>query len=266
MSSGWGPRVNPVDTAIDEKDNRLDERDDRGLSAFRAITLPKAADAVIAVLADAIRGGLYRPGDVLPRERDLADRLEVSRNVVREAIEVLRRAGVLAVKRGPTGGATVVSIDPLRQIVAGLKGPSHEMMLQIAELRRILEKPAFLLAAQRATDDEIDALGDPVERLGGLIDKPEEFFVTDQEFHIGVVRLSKNVLLSEHYEAMMKQLDTARTQFPVAHVALPRAYDNQRDLYGALRTRDPDVITETLDAHLADFEDVILGETLEWQY
>src|SRR5262249_6487237 len=81
-----------------------EESADRGLSAFKPVQLRKAADEVLAALIDAIRGGLYRPGDLLPRERDLAEQLEVSRTVVRSAIDTLRQAEVLSVQRGRRGG------------------------------------------------------------------------------------------------------------------------------------------------------------------
>src|SRR5687767_14011293 len=74
---------------------------DRGLTAFSPITLRKASDEVLAVLVDAIRGGLYEIGDALPPERDLAERLNVSRKVLRDAIDELRQAGIVTVRRGP---------------------------------------------------------------------------------------------------------------------------------------------------------------------
>jgi GntR family transcriptional repressor for pyruvate dehydrogenase complex len=235
---------------------------DRNLEAFRPIRLQKAADAVIAALAYAIRGGLYQPGEVLPRERDLAERLEVSRNVVREAIDVLRRAGVVSVKRGRSGGALVVAVDPLREIVIGLKGPVHDAMAEIAELRRVLEPPSFLLAATRASDSEVDALVVLVDALEPLLDDRDKFFATDLEFHAAVVRLSKNVQVIEHYEALLLRVRELRAQFPTAGVALRRALQNQRDLYLALRSRECKVISQAVDRHLVDFEEMILGEPL----
>lgn len=79
---------------------------DARLGAFQAVRPHRASDEVLAMLLDAIRGGLYRPGEHLPTQVELAARLGVSRGVVREAIEVLRRAGIVSVKRGK--GGTVV--------------------------------------------------------------------------------------------------------------------------------------------------------------
>ena len=74
--------------------------EDRGLSEFSPIRQRKASDEVLAVLVDAMRGGLYDIGDLLPPERDLAERLNVSRTVLREAIDALRSEGIVTVRRG----------------------------------------------------------------------------------------------------------------------------------------------------------------------
>lgn len=236
---------------------------DRRLDAFRPIRLKKAADAVVAVLADAIRGGIYEPGDLLPRERDLAAKLQVSRTVVREAIAVLCREGILSVKRGPSGGTTVVSTNGLREVVAGLRGETHTLMLQTLEVRRPLEVTAFLLAAERARDDELDALEPLVLGLERLLREPEEFYGLDLQFHREVVRLSGNPLLAQCYRAMLDQLLEIRQQFPVLRVDPDEALANQRSLYRALRSRDRARITASVADHLAATEVVYLGNPVD---
>jgi GntR family transcriptional regulator, transcriptional repressor for pyruvate dehydrogenase complex len=236
--------------------------DDRHLGAFRPIKLQKAADAVIAVLADAIRGGLFEPGDLLPSERNLAGQLQVSRNVLREAIDVLRREGVLSVKRGPSGGMTVVSSHRLHEVVAGLRGKTHDLMLWALEARRSLELPAFLLAASRASDADLGALNPLVRGLEALAEEPEGFYALDQKFHREVVRLAGNPLLADFYHATLVQLAEIRQEFPVLQVQFEQALGNQHTLYAALKSRDLDRIEAALDEHLAATEIVYLGQPI----
>jgi len=236
--------------------------DDRHLGAFRPIKLQKAADAVIAVLADAIRGGLFEPGDLLPSERNLAGQLQVSRNVLREAIDVLRREGVLSVKRGPSGGMTVVSNHRLHEVVAGLRGKTHDLMLWALEARRSLELPAFLLAASRASDADLGALNPLVRGLEALAEEPEGFYALDQKFHREVVRLAGNPLLADFYHATLVQLAEIRQEFPVLQVQFEQALGNQHTLYAALKSRDLDRIEAALDEHLAATEIVYLGQPI----
>lgn len=239
-----------------------DAEDDRHLEAFRPIRLQKAADAVVAVIADAIRGGLFEPGDLLPNERDLARQLQVSRNVVRNGIDVLRREGILSARRGPGGGISVIAVDRLHEVVAGLRGKTHDLMQTALEARRALEPPAFRLAAERATDAELDALGELVRGLEELADAPEESYTLDQKFHREVVRLSRNALLADFYRATLLQLAEIRQEFPVLRVGFAPALRNQRTLYAALRSRNQAAIAAALDEHLAALEVVYLGHPL----
>lgn len=239
------------------------EDDGRNIEAFRPIKLQKAADAVIAVIADAIRGGLYEVGDLLPSERRLASQLQVSRAVVREAIDVLRREGILTVKRGRAGGITFVSDARLYQVVRSLRGKTHDLMRSALEVRRSLEIPAFLLAARRATDAEMEGLEDLVTALEGLADAPEEFYAQDLAFHRTVVRLAGNPLLVDCYAATISQLLAIRQEFPVLQVGFERGLRNQRALYAAVRTRDPAQIRPAVDYHLAATETIYLGERID---
>jgi GntR family transcriptional repressor for pyruvate dehydrogenase complex len=234
----------------------------RNLQAFRPIKVRKAADVVIAVLADAIRAGLFEPGDLLPSERSLAGQLQVSRTVLREAIDVLRREGILSVKRGASGGVMVVSDTRLREVVAGLRGETHDLMQCALEARRSLELPAFVLAADKATDAELDDLRVLVDGLAELADAPEEAYVLDQKFHREVVRLAGNPLVADFYRATLDQLAEIRQEFPVLQVGFEQAVANQRTLYAALRSRDRARIESAVNEHLAATEIVYLGEPL----
>jgi GntR family transcriptional repressor for pyruvate dehydrogenase complex len=238
------------------------DSDRRHLDAFRPIRLQKAADVVIAVIADAIRAGLFAPGDLLPPERSLAAQLQVSRAVLREAIDVLRREGVLSVKRGPGGGIRVVSDGRLREVVASLRGEVHDLMRATLEVRRSLELPAFLLAAKRAGDGELEALKSLVDDLIALADEPEEFYAQDQRFHREVVRLSANPVLADFYRSTLDRLAEIRRMFPVLQVPGAEAIRNQQSLYEALKTRNPHEITCALDEHLSATEIIYLGEPI----
>lgn len=240
----------------------LTQPEDRHLAAFRPIRLQKAADAVIAVLADAIRGGLYAPGDLLPNERSLAAQLQVSRSVLREAIDVLRRTGVLSTKRGPAGGVMVVSTERLHEVVASLRGETHDVMQCALEVRRSLELPAFLHAAERASDDELATLEPLVEGLEQVTNDFDAFYTLDQKFHREVVRFARNPLLTELYAVTLQRMAEIREQFPILQVGPDEALRNQRTMYAALCSRDRERVARAADEHLQATELIYLGRPL----
>jgi DNA-binding FadR family transcriptional regulator len=240
--------------------------DDRGLSAFRPVRLRSAADEVVAVLADAIRGGLYQPGDLLPRERELAARIGVSRTVLREAVAILRREGVVSVRRGPAGGIMVDSLAPLGSVLAGLRSETHVSLRSLLEARRGVDLTAGLMFGERATESdlhELEQLVDALEAPLALADD-DEFYAVDLRFHIRVVDSAGNEMLSAFERMLWRQMDVIRSQFPVGHVELGRAMENQRVTLRALQTRSPERIVAALDEHLAALEEHFLGERLTY--
>jgi len=238
--------------------------DDRGLSAFRPIRMRSAGDEVVAVLADAIRGGLYGPGDLLPRERELAARLRVSRTVLREAIAVLRREGVVSVRRGPAGGIMVDSLTPLGPVLSRLRTETHIGLRSLLEARRAVDLTAGLVFGDRATAADLDELARLVDALDEPLGRADEdgFYAIDMQFHLRIVDASRNEMLGAFERTLFDHLDTLRGQFPVGHVELGRALENQRTTLEALRTRAPERIVSALDDHLASLEEHFLGERL----
>jgi GntR family transcriptional repressor for pyruvate dehydrogenase complex len=242
-------------------DIREELRDVR-LEAFRPVRVRKAADEVVAVLADAIRGGLYRPGDLLPRQADLATQLEVSRHVVREAIEVLRRAGIVSVKRGNSGGALVESRENVPRVLASIGGETHANVLAMLEARRPIELAAAPLAAARAKRADFARLQSLVDELDDLIDRGDDFLHADARFHLTMIELSANPLLVESYQRFLDQMLLASSLFPVGRIDPTIAIDHQRRTLRALESRDRRRILRAMDAHLAALEEVFLGEKL----
>ena len=237
---------------------------DRGLSAFRPVRLRKAADEVLAALVDAIRGGLYKSGDLLPRERDLAEQLEVSRTVVRDAIDTLRQAGVLSVRRGRLGGTQVASTNGLVDVLRHMGGQVVSDLRSILEARRTLEISAALLAAKRLGEDDFVELETLVDLLPDMLHEPEAFYEADIRFHIAIAKRSGSEVIADYLGDVFTRLAQIRAQYPYAHVTLLDALDNQRKLLEALRSREEACILDAIDEHLRAFETVMIGQPLSF--
>jgi GntR family transcriptional repressor for pyruvate dehydrogenase complex len=238
------------------------ETADEKLGSLRPIKVRRAVDEVVAVLADAIRGGLYGPGERLPTERDLAVQLGVSRTVVREALAQLKLAGVLAISRGPNGGSVVKSSVGLGQVLATLESETMGGIRALLEVRRPLELVAALRTARRATEADLQYLRSLVADLDGALDDPELFYEVDVRFHLTVGTLSGNALLAEMVRTLFNRLALLRESFPVGHVEIQQALANQRDTMAALESKSDRRITRSLDVHLGAFEEHFLAERL----
>ena len=111
---------------------------------FRPVRAGNAFEDTVARLLQAIRLGLVAPGESLPPERDLAARLAVSRDTVRDAIGSLANAGFLVARRGRYGGTFVTEAPPAH---ADLPPVSAAEIDDILRLRDILEPGAARTAA-----------------------------------------------------------------------------------------------------------------------
>lgn len=236
--------------------------DDRGLAHFRPIRLRKAADEVVAAIVDGIRAGLWEPDDLLPRERDLAARLEVSRTTLREATSMLSRAGVLRVRRGNGGGLAINTRFVPASVMSEMEtlGPSETR--SVLQVRRAIEIPGAVLASTRATGQELEDLERLVLELHGLLDAPEEFIEVDFQFHLRVAELSGNELIAESLREILRRYSAIRSQYPVGHVALDQGIVNQQNTLDAIRSGDPERVAAAMDVHLGSVEEHFLGERL----
>jgi DNA-binding GntR family transcriptional regulator len=136
-------------------------------------------NTVYRQLLDEVREGRLNPGDRL-RETDLAERLGVSRTPVREAIRLLETDGI--VTHVPRLGATIRTLD-------------YAEVMELYEMRAVLEGTAARLAARAASEIEIDELFDMNRELERLGNDPEAF-VLNRQFHAALLDAAKNRFLS----------------------------------------------------------------------
>ena len=142
-----------------------------------------------------VRAGVAPPGTRLPRDRELAIRFGVSRPVVREAIDILRRAGIVEVRRGNRGGVFVRSLAIPTELLTGRTRLGLEEIRQLLEARRTIETTCALLASERAMTADLDGLQALADGLEGTRDSPEDFIELDVRFHLRLAALSGNAPL-----------------------------------------------------------------------
>lgn len=129
-------------------------------SEYKRVRTPRVFEEVTAQLRERVIHGHLRAGDRLPAERELAVKLGVSRNTVREALRVLEMAGVLRLQKGALGGAFVVA--PNGDVVSTALQDMFQLgsvtPAQLTEARLLIEESVVRLACQRITDADLDEL------------------------------------------------------------------------------------------------------------
>ena len=163
-----------------------------------------------------IVSGELAPGDRLPPEKELAERLGLSRNSMREVVKALEVIRVLDVRRGD--GTYVTSLEPallLEALSFIVDFHRDTTVLELLQVRRILEPAATALATQRATDSEIDDLRKLLDSLGSN-PAVEEMVANDLEFHRRIAACSGNSMLCSLVETMSAPTTRARVWLAAA--------------------------------------------------
>ncbi|MGH7698610.1 MAG: FadR/GntR family transcriptional regulator, partial [Candidatus Dormibacteria bacterium] len=169
-------------------------------------------DGAIARIRQVIISGELRPGDRLPPELALAAQLGLSRSSMREAVKALVLARVLDVRRGD--GTYVTSLEP-RLLLEGL-GFAVELLqgdtvLEVMEVRRLLEPAATALAAVRAGPPVLEELLGHLERLRAAGGDAEELMRHDVAFHDCVAMATGNESLASVIRGLSTPTVHART-------------------------------------------------------
>jgi DNA-binding FadR family transcriptional regulator len=139
------------------------------------------------------------PGSRLPKEAELADRFQVSRIVLREAMKILEDRGVVEVRAGRGTMTVAPSPDRVKESLLRLFGdqpmPTVQDMESLLELRQVLEETSASLAAVRATDEDIAAIETALTAMAREDGDLGATIEADLSFHRAVMRAAHNQYL-----------------------------------------------------------------------
>lgn len=181
----------------------------RAMSSFSKVRQKKIYEVVVDQIKERIASGQLKAGDMLPTEKTLCEAMGVSRASMREATRILEYLGFIESRAGE--GTRVAHFHPdllLEKLNnANLpRGPG--LLLELMELRELLEPRAASLAAVRATDAELRLLASIVEQ-GAAADVVESS-KADAKYHLAIARASHNVFYARIVESVLSLLEEVR--------------------------------------------------------
>lgn len=198
-------------------------------------------DEAITKLRSMIQSGDLPPGARLPPENQLAAQMGISRSGVREAVKVLESARVLDVRRGD--GTYVTSLEPkllLEGVGFAVELLQGETLLEVMEVRRLLEPAATGLAARRVSDAQLEELAAALQDMRDAASDPEALLRADVAFHRIVIASTGNETLTSLLDGLSGQTARARIWRGLVLGNVTQAtIDEHRAIYDALRARDP---------------------------
>lgn len=212
-------------------------------------------DEAIEKIKAMIVSGELSPGDRLPPEKELSERLGLSRNSMREAVKALEVIRVLDVRRGD--GTYVTSLEPhllLEAISFVADMHDDDSLLEIFAVRRMLESQATGLAATLGTDDDLQALREEVDNVDAAV-SIDDLVAHDIRFHREIVRMAGNSYLASLIESLSGQTVRARVWRGLTEQgAVERTLSEHRAIAEAIAQHDSNLATSLATAHIAGVE------------
>ena len=216
---------------------------------------PSVTDEAIDKIQALIISGSWGPGDRLPKEKELAAQLGLSRNSLREAVRALSQLRVLEVRQGD--GTYVTSLKP-ELLLESTSFVSHllvgESALELFEVRRLLDGSAAALAAAR-----IDKAGK--EELGARLQQMvasrtvEELVEADVDFHAVIARATGNTFLTSLLASLSSRTLRARMwRAREVDNAFDITRDEHRRIFESVIRGDPELARAAAMAHIASGE------------
>ncbi|MET8231219.1 FadR/GntR family transcriptional regulator [Micromonospora sp. NPDC005298] len=213
-------------------------------------------DEAIGKIKSMITSGELGPGDRLPKEADLARRLGLSRNSLREAVKALSIMGVLDVRQGD--GTYVTSLAPqLLLDTLGFVVDFHrdDTVLEFLEVRRILEPAATALAAQRMGAQDIADLQAVLDNVGDTSDV-EVLVANDLEFHRRIAVGAGNAVLCSLLDGLSGPTTRARIWRGVTQEgAVTRTREQHQAIVDAITAGQAELARSWATVHVAGVEE-----------
>ena len=205
-------------------------------------------------LLDRIRSGEIPPGGQLPSERELMEVFGVGRPAIREALQSLERSGIVEIAHGERARVVMPTAESLIERIAS--GARHllrmqpDTLLHLKDARVFLETGMARMAAERATDDDIQRLRQRLDEHRQALNQLDVFLERDMAFHREIARISGNPIFPAIVEALFHwaaEYYQAIVRAPgVENVTLA---EHQR-LFEAIAARKPGAAEQAMREHL----------------
>lgn len=227
---------------------------------FEKIEAEKLSSAVIRQIELLVLRGILRPGERLPSERELSDRMGVSRPSLRDAIAELQNRGLLATKAGSGIFVADTLGSAFPEPLVDLFAKHDEAVFDYIAFRRDMEGLAAERACQYGSDTDLQVVATVLAKMESAHEKrnPAEEAQLDAEFHLAIIEASHNVVMLHMMRAMFRMLREGvfynRQVMFQQRTTRDDLLDQHRRINDAIQLRDGVAARAAVDLHLSYVE------------
>lgn len=215
-------------------------------------------EEIVRQIKSLVQEGKLKSGDRLPPERDLAERFQVSRASVREALRTLESLGFVEIRAGEGTFVREGSLESLIEPLAQVMLSQREAVVELFEARRLLEPAIAGLAARRATQDEIHEMERILEAQAVEVAAGRTGVAQDAAFHASIAGSARNRAITRMVHTLMDLLSQSREESLQIPGRATRSHQDHRRILEAIRRRDEAAAQRTMREHLIAVEGLLM--------
>ncbi|AOT03001.1 FadR/GntR family transcriptional regulator [Arthrobacter sp. U41] len=225
------------------------------MNQISRVTRPRLYEQLVEQIMDFIESAQLGPGDTLPAERELAERLGVSRATLAQALVALEVLGVIDVQHGT--GAVLVYRPNVPSVIKGLR--EHRSRLpEIAEARSTLEVKLAELAADRRTDADMKAIEKALDAMAEEVASGARGAHGDELFHQAVTAAAHSAVLAQLMTFIAGMILETRIESLGQPGRPEESLASHRKIANAIRAKDAEGAAAAMLEHIAMVSDVAL--------
>jgi GntR family transcriptional repressor for pyruvate dehydrogenase complex len=228
-------------------------------AALRPLSRPRLYEQVVERLREYVQSEGLHAGDRLPPERDLAERLGVSRTSVRQALVALEVQGLVDTRHG--GGTYLLrdrlDAEPLETMI-----DRRRRLPDVLDARDALETKLAALAATRRTDKDLAEIEAALTAMSEAVERGELGVPEDQRFHAAVTAAGHSALLGDFMAEISLSIAESRTESLRQPGRPAQSLSQHRLIADAVRAGDPEAAAHAMHHHVVTVGQVKL---LDWQ-
>lgn len=221
-------------------------------SLFTPIKMDRAFERISGQIKELVFAGIFKPGDRLPSERDLALQFKAGRMVVREALRVLEQSGLIYIRQGSEGGAFVKNVDSLvvSRSISDMIRMGSVRLQDLTEARLGIEKMILETAIERIQDVDLELIERNVQECEELIRRGVIAREGNVEFHILLAKASKNPIYLMIEQSIMKLVFFFLKQLKTDADYSKRVLVEHKEIFLAIKKGDKILAKKKMEDHL----------------
>lgn len=225
---------------------------------LHAIKKIRIHEEVFSQIRELIGEGRFKAGEKLPSERELAETFKVSRTSVREALRALETQGLIVSRTGAGNFVADLPVESLIAPLARLLIDEKKALVDVFEMRKLIEPQIAALAAERVTAGDIAQLKRIVRKQADAVGRGETGVEADAELHLAIGRATQNRALQKLVSGLMEILGRSREESLQTDKRRATSIAAHRRIIAAIEKHDKARARSEMLRHIEQVEESVL--------